>query len=171
VKRRKDSRAGYILLEATVAYVVLALALVSLLPLFILSIRANGASGRIAVAVHLSSELLEEISARRWDEKSGAPPRIVSAKSPLGLDPGDRSGDKSSFNDMDDFSGWSESPPQDPSGRPLPELSAYSRSVTVSFVDEAFKPSPSPTDFKKVTVCTGFSSSVPICLERVFFNR
>jgi hypothetical protein len=166
----KASR-GYILLEATIAYVVLSLALVSLLPLFILSIRANAATGRIATAVQLASELMEEVAARRWDQKTPVPPRIVPAGGQLGLDSGEAPADKRVFNDVDDFQGWSESPPQDPLGRPLPGLAGFSRDVAVSYVDAAFQPSTAPTDYKKVTVCARFPSSAPICLERVFTNR
>ncbi|MBI3552834.1 MAG: hypothetical protein HY077_09970 [Elusimicrobia bacterium] len=162
---------GYILLEASISYIVVSLALVSLLPLFILSIRANKTTENIAVATHLAVELMEEVGTRKWDQKTPNPPQVVAVKSALGPDTDEPPADKRSFNDIDDFHGWTESPPLDPVMRPLAGFERYSRDVAVSYVDPDLKPSSIPTDYKKVTVCARFPASVPVCLDKVFANR
>lgn len=162
---------GFILIEASISYIVLSLALIALVPLFILSLRANKASEKVAVATHLSQELLEEVRLHRWDQATPAPAVHIAAGGVLGLDAGENGADKRTFNDIDDFNGWSESPPQDPVMRPLPAFSTYSRAVTVRYLDASFAPSASQTDLKQVTVCTTALKMKPVCLDTILANR
>lgn len=53
----------------------------------------------------------------------------------LGIDPGEDSGNRENFNDVDDYNGWSASPPQDPSGTVLKGLEGWKRQVEVAWVD------------------------------------
>lgn len=162
---------GFILIEASISYVVLSLALVALVPMFILSLRANKASEKTAVAAHLAQELLEEVRLRRWDESTPAPAVHIAAGGSLGADAGENAADKRTFDDIDDFSGWSESPPADPVMRPLPDFSSYSRSVVVGYLDASFQASGSPTDLKQVTVCARAARMNPVCLDTILANR
>jgi hypothetical protein len=61
---------------------------------------------------------------------------------------------RSSFDDVDDYSGWSASPPQNRDGTSIPGLSGWRQSVTVDFVDQADLNNPwvSGTGVKRVTV-------------------
>lgn len=162
---------GFILIEVSITYIVLSLALVALVPMFILSLRANKASERAAVALHLSQELLEEVRLHRWDEATPTPSAHIAVGSAIGLDAGENALDKRTFDDIDDFNGWTESPPQDPVMRPLTAFSTYSRSVAVRYVDAAFQPAGSPTDLKQVTVCTAAPQMKPVCLDTIVSNR
>jgi MSHA pilin protein MshD len=162
---------GFILIEASISYIVLSLALVALVPMFILSLRANKASEKVAVAVHLSQELLEEVRLHRWDQATPTPSVHIAAGSALGLDGGESGADKRTFNDIDDFNGWTESPPMDPVMRPLTSFSTYSRSVTISYLNASFQTSGTPTDLKKVAVCTSAPKLIPVCLDTILANR
>ena len=166
---------GFILVEASVVYVILSLALVALLPLFILCFRATQNTSYIMTATQLSSELLEEVRLRKWDQRTSWPPQAVSSGSPhLGPDPGETPGDKRSFNDVDDFDGWAEKPPLGPAMEPMPfGFAAYSRSVKIEYVnpDNPDQPSSSPTDYKRATVCAQSKTSSPVCLQTLFTNR
>jgi len=53
----------------------------------------------------------------------------------LGLELGNLLGDKTTYDDIDDFQGWTESPPSDATGNPIGGLAAWRRSVTVEWVD------------------------------------
>lgn len=162
---------GFILVEASVTYVVLALALVALMPLFILSIRAAKNARRVAVATHLSVELLEEVRLRRFDEATPTPSAAIATPGALGLDAGETAADKAGFDDIDDFNGWSEAPPKDPVGRVLGAFPSYSRSVTVRYVSSDLSVSGSPTGYKQVTACTLAPSMKPVCLDTLVTNR
>ena len=162
---------GFILIEASISYIVLSLALVALVPMFLLSLRANKASEKVAVATHLSQELLEEVRLHRWDEATPAPSVHIAAGSALGVDAGENASDKRTFDDIDDFNGWAEAPPQDPVMRPLTAFSTYSRSVTVRYLNSSFQTSGSPTDLKQVTVCTAAPKMNPVCLDTILSNR
>ncbi len=172
---RLDSRFrgndGFILVEASVAYMVLSLALVSLLPLFILSIRANKYTEIVKVSTQLSVELLEEIRLRRWDEGTPLRAKVIPSGAALGLDADEISGDKRTFDDIDDFNGWTESAVVDPVMRPIPEFAAYNRSVEVTYVDANMKPVQEPTDFKQVRVCAKGRERDPLCIGTLFTNR
>ena len=165
------SRGGFILLEASLTTIVLSLALVALVPLFILSIRANKNMERIKVASQLSVEILEEVRLRRWDEKTPLTRKAIFARSAISLDQGESGSDKRTFDDIDDFNGWTESAVLDPVMRPLAEFSGYSRSATVAYVNADMTPASAPTAYKQVTVCTQTPKMTPVCLNSLFTDR
>lgn len=162
---------GFILVEASIAYIVLALALVSLMPLFILSVRANKNAEQVAVSTHLASELIEEVRMRRFDEATPRPTRPIETPSALGPDAGESSADKKTFDDVDDFNGWQEAVPQDPLGRPLTQFRGYARNVAVAYVNSALNTVAGPAARKRVTVCTTSPKMKPVCLDTLFSNR
>lgn len=77
-----------------------------------------------AVATELADDLLGCITTFPY----------ASTGSILGLELDDLLGDKTSYDDVDDFDGWSESPPQDTTGTPLAGFTGWSRSVQVRWV-------------------------------------
>ena len=158
-------------MEASLTTLVLSLALVALVPLFILSIRANKNMERIKVASQLSVELLEEIRLHRWDEQTPLARKALFVGSEVHLDKGESGSDKRTFDDIDDFNGWTESAPFDPVMRPLAEFAAYSRSVTVMYVNDDMTPASAPTAYKQVTVCTQAPKMIPVCLNSLFTDR
>jgi hypothetical protein len=52
----------------------------------------------------------------------------------FGLETGESTGNRSLFNDVDDYNSWSESPPVDKSGTALPGYTGWTRQVGVSWV-------------------------------------
>lgn len=160
---------GFILVEVTVAYVLLAFALVALMPVFVLAIRTGTKTEELQTATYLSTELLEEIRLRRWDELTPASPVHISAPSPLGPDAGET--DKSRFDDVDDFNGWTEAGALDPMGAALPDFKSYTRTAAVSYVDANMNASVAATDYKMVTVCTSMPQMSPVCLNSLLTNR
>jgi len=69
--------AGFILVEATLAGAIIGFALVALGPIFVLSIKANKIAEQTKVATQLSSELMEEIRLRRWDDLTPLSPQVI----------------------------------------------------------------------------------------------
>jgi len=170
--RERSDRRGFLLVEVAVAYLILTVALIALLPVFVLAIKAGKSTEQLQTATYLSQELMEEIRMRKWDQNSTSSPSHVTAPSTtLGPDAGET--DKTKFNDIGDFSGLTENPPKDPLNNPLTAFSAYTRTVTVNYVDSnmVVVSTPSTSDYKQVKVCTSTSRMSGICLTTLFTNR
>jgi hypothetical protein len=168
-------RAGYILVEVSISYLILALAITALVPAFILTLKANKNTEKIVVAANLSRELLEEIRVRRYDENTSViSPLYISTGTAVGLDAGETAADKTTFDDIDDFDGWVENGAQDPGGNALPDFSAYTRTATVKYVVySTWAVSGSTTDYKMVTACTTTAglSAAGTCVNTIVANR
>jgi type II secretory pathway pseudopilin PulG len=164
---------GYLLVEVSIAYMILALAIAALVPTFILAIKATKNTEKIQVAMDLSTELLEEVRMRRWDETTETPAAYTSSPSTLGPDTGETATDKTYFDDVDDFNGWTEKGAKDPLNRTLNNFKAYDRSVVVSYANAFLVALSTPTtsDYKRVTVCTETYNLKPVCLYTVVTNR
>lgn len=167
---RLDCR-GFVLLDSTVASVILSFVMVSSISLFILSVRANTNSERSTMAAQLAVALLEEVQIRKWDEKTPIPSEAIKDGSgTLGPDPGEDPADKRTFNDLDDFAGWVESPPRDPMMTSLTQFATYSSSVAVQYVNSSLVPS-GRSDYKKISVCTWSPKLKSVCLYTIRTNR
>lgn len=165
-------RPGFILMEAVVTFLILSVAIVALIPLFSMAIKSNRKSEQTLVAVHLAQELMEEIKLRKWDQ--GTPsrmPGLIAAPGRLGVEAFEDKADKATFDDIDDFDGWTEDPPKDPIMRPLSDFNGYQRTAAVKYVGADFTPSVVPTDFKQATVCVKYQNAIQTCLERIFTNH
>jgi type II secretory pathway pseudopilin PulG len=55
----------------------------------------------------------------------------------IGLGSGEVAGVKTTYNDVDDYDGYSESPPKYPDGTTMPNLTGWKRSVEVDWVNPA----------------------------------
>lgn len=164
--------AGFILIEATVVYFLAAVVVVSVASVYLLAHKAGKRTQDTLLAAQLAAELLEEVRLRRFDETTPAarPGYPAYALSALGPDAGESAADKRTFDDVDDFQGWSESPPQDPVLRAVAGLSGWQRTVSVGYVTAALAASGSPTDYKRVTVCAQRGVAAA-CLDWLAVNR
>lgn len=162
---------GAILVEVSITYVILALALAALVPTFILSLKANKNTEKIQTAGVLAAGLMEEVTLRKWDETISSSTYTSSPSATLGADAGETAGTKTTYDDIDDFNGYSESPVMDPMGGAVAGLSGYTRSVTVTYVDSDLAASGTTTDRKQVTVCATPSKMAAVCVNTVMANR
>jgi hypothetical protein len=128
-KPRGHGRRGISLLECTVASSIMAVLVVA-------GIRSAGAAGVVVFAasqrstgMSLALSLLAEIERHPYEDPQGG--------ATIGINGGENAGDKTTFDDIDDFHGWSESPPQSSGGVPMIEHTGWTRSVSVHFVDPA----------------------------------
>lgn len=165
------SRGGFVLVEVTIAYVLLVFALVSLVPVFIVAVRAGANTEQLQAATYLSTELLEEIRLRRWDERTPSGAGHIPVPSPLGVDGTESAADKRGFDDVDDFNGWTEPAVVDPVMRGLPQFRSYRRTATVAYVDATLAVSAPVTDYKMITVCTRTAGIAPSCMSTLVTNR
>jgi len=96
----------------------------------------------------LAQDLLSEILQQDYEDPSAG-------AGSFGLEPGEAgSGDRSLFDDVDDYDGWSDSPPRQKDGAVLTGFSGWERSVAVRWVPPGNigAVQPSDTGVKQVTV-------------------
>jgi len=118
---------GFTLVEATLSLVIVSIMLVASLALFGSFARASRARSDQTRAMLLAQQLMGEIVQYPYSDPNGS-----SNPNVLAPDAGET---RSTFNDVGDFNGWSESPPVDRSGVALAGFTGWKRSVAVSFVD------------------------------------
>jgi PKD repeat protein len=121
--------------------------------LLVAALNSAGSSMRMTQGVddrgraqRLAGDLMNEILLQAYVEPDGA----VS----LGLDAGENTGNRSLFDDVDDYTSWSASPPTDRSGSALAGLTGWTHSATVGWADATTLASTVSTNtgLKKITV-------------------
>jgi len=111
----------------------------------------------LSKATTLANGLMEEMKALKWDELDSG----VSAY--LGTDTGETA-DKTTFDDIDDYNNYIESPPLYPDGTILAGFDKYSRQVTVNYVDSDLAITANTTTRKTISIEVIRSSS---CIYRI----
>jgi hypothetical protein len=98
-------------------------------------------------ATALAFDLAAEVCQARFEDPEE--PSTV-----LGRESGESASDRRTFDDVDDYNGWTEEPAQARDGSELADASSYRRSVTVEYVDpnQPDVVSGAATDLKRVTV-------------------
>jgi hypothetical protein len=146
------------LVEVVIAMAVLGIVLVSLLQGAATSVGMQRTTLERVHATLLARELAESVCALPYKEGAA-----------IGIDVGEVAGDKATFDDLDDFHAWSESPPQRPDGTAMPGFDAWTREVTVDFVDPSDPAAAAGGDqgAKLVRVRVSRDSELVATLERV----
>ncbi len=124
------ARAGFSLVESMLALVLASGAMVAALGLIGASAKSEAFAERRAIGQTLAAELLWEVSSASFEE-----PGVVGSFGPAGAEVGATS--REQLNDVDDFNGWSESPPKDRDGASRTDLEGWTRRVTVERVSLA----------------------------------
>lgn len=120
---------GFTLVESVMSMLIVSILLVA-------AVRATGASGLVqyktaekTAARLLADGLMSDITALPYEDPIVTPL--------FGVEAGETSTSKANYDDIDDFNGWTESPPQDKDGNTIPNFSTWSRSVVVERVNSA----------------------------------
>ncbi len=120
-------RRGFTLVEAVVSVLIVAVMLVAALNTF-------GGVGRAALVQHGS----RSADALRWEmltEVLQVPYEDFDEPGEWGLEAGESATPRSGFDDVDDYDGWSASPPQSRDGAPLADYRGWTRKVGVINVE------------------------------------
>ncbi len=125
MERRRQS--GFSLVEAAIA-----VALVGVTAVGALTAAANSATRRSDVAARaqaavLAEELAGEVAGLAYED-----PQVGS--STLGPDAGETAVNRSRFDDVDDYNGWTEKGPTDKAGAAISGAESFTRTVTVQWV-------------------------------------
>lgn len=151
------ARAGFIILETAVVYIVVSYTVVVMATVYILVMKALPTLEQTEVEASLAHELMEEVQQRSWNLATNAP--LGYPMSAVSISSSAATG-KAAITTIPQFNKWTESPPQDPAGNALSGFAGYSRSVSVSYVNgTTFAASASPTSYMLVTVCAAYTKT------------
>lgn len=139
-------RRGFNLLEVTISTLLVGILLVGSMNTTGSLIRRHGVRAQSDVKLALAHDLLSEVQQAAFEDPEGG--------MGFGVDWGESSGERSDFDDVDDYHKWNESAIEDRSGQALSGYAGYSRSVTVEPVriDDPSVVSSSSMDLKRITV-------------------
>lgn len=119
-------RRGFSLIEATISIVIVSIMLVSALSLVGAARLAESRTTDRAVGMGLAEDLLAEILEQPWIDI--AP---TDGESHLGRENGEDDATRADFDDVDDYAGWTASPPETAGGTDLPDLDGWTRKAFV----------------------------------------
>jgi type II secretory pathway pseudopilin PulG len=148
-------RLGIGLVEAAVATVIVGIMLVSALATFDATIRARKVTTDQTEAAALASLLMNEILSRRYEEPVDP---IVFGREGAEALPG-----RADWDDVDDYHGFSQSPPADANGIELPGKVKWTWQASVALADPADpnRAAGSDVGLKRITVTVTDPKGVP----------
>ncbi len=146
------SRRGFTLVEAAICIVLVGVMLVAALSTVGAArlgerVMTNRSQGQL-----LAQALIAEILSQAYEEPEIAPQFGTEG-------PENAPGDRSLWDDVDDYDGWSSSPPEYKDGTPMSVVPGWDRSVSVQWVtpSDLTQVSGSPTGVKRITVTASFN--------------
>ena len=143
---RKSRRPGFALAETAISVLLVGLLMVAALRSLAASKRREADTVERLLGQQLAGALMNEILLQVYAEPVDAPV--------FGPEPGESNGNRSLFDDVDDYAGWSSSPPNDRSGVAVPGYTGWTRSATVQWADPITlaATAATKTGLKRVTV-------------------
>ncbi len=157
--RRFRSAAGFTMVEVVLATLLVSLTLVAALNAVG---AARAAETRIAEhgkALHAAHQLMAEILQQEYADPLYGPGSV-------GVGSDEDTGNRSLFDDVDDYDNWTATPPQQRDGTPVPGLEGYAESVQVKWVQAADRVSTSngETGVKRIVVSVTHSERLVVTL-------
>jgi hypothetical protein len=154
---------GFTLVEATMSTLIVSI-------LIVCAVRVAGANGvaqyktaERGTARFLADGLLNDISCLPYEDPNVTPL--------FGLESGETSASKANYDDIDDFDGWSESPPQYRDGSQIPNETSWRRTVKVERVSPSdLSVQSTETGAKRITV-TVLHNNVTVISRAVIRTR
>ncbi|TAN60802.1 prepilin-type N-terminal cleavage/methylation domain-containing protein [bacterium] len=150
------SNKGLTIIELVVVIVVLGLAIPPLLTMWANVAWRSAASELLADSAFYAQQLMEEIKSKDFVDPDD--PNNTN----LGVNSGESSNDRTTFDDVDDFAGCADASVTTPAA-------GYTRSTAVDYVNlsgSAWQMSGSPTDYKRIviTVSRSGGAAIPVSL-------
>ena len=151
---------GLSLIEVTISIVVVGVMMTAALSTLSSVSLTRYVDANSQVARVLADELMAEILSKEYEDPDLAP-------GSFGITEGEAAtGDRSLFDDVDDYDGWSASPPETSQGVDIPDRSGWTRSVEVVYVSPLCPTYESGADWgaKRVTVTVELNDNEMISL-------
>ncbi len=122
---RTSRRPGFSMIEAVICIGLIGIALVAAMRTVGASARAQTITQRQAIGTMLAQDLMAEILAQEYEEPEGYTLLLTEIN--------DVPGQRSTYDDVDDYDGWSNSPPKDRSNVSLTDYTGWRRTVEVKY--------------------------------------
>ena len=137
---------GFTLVEAVMSILIVGLMLVAALNTVGASKVTQARNAEQAIGPMLAHDLMSEILSQAYEEP------IDSVG--FGLESGETSWSRDAYDDVDDYNGWVTSPPEDKSNVDIPDLTGWSREVSVAWASsvDPMTTSGTATGIKRITV-------------------
>jgi type II secretory pathway pseudopilin PulG len=123
MKTRNTLRRALSLIEVVASTMIVGMMCVAALNSLGAATRSSESTGNRAVAMGLADELMSEILQSAYEDPNQTPV--------LGRESGEPASPRSAFDDLDDFDGWSQSPPQYRDGTVMPNRTDWRHNVEV----------------------------------------
>jgi len=158
------ARRGFTMAEAAVAMVIVSVLLVAALRAVSASALTQYKAAERATGLALARGLMAEIVALYYQEPSGTPA--------FGRETGETATNRSNYDDVDDYNGWNQSPPQDKGGAVIPGLTGWTQIVSVAWVqwNDTTVTSSTETGVKRITVTIQHNSRTVATLTGIRTN-
>lgn len=143
---RPSDQQGFTLVEAVISMVILSVMVVMALHTLGSSARSRQIQATLSKGPALAGQLMTEVLQSAYEE----PNEPVN----FGPEASETGPDRGGYDDVDDYHGWSASPPQDKAGAAMSNLTGWQRSVTVQYADPNNPTATAPDDrgLKRITV-------------------
>ena len=122
-------RRGFTLVEAVISVLIVGTMLVAALSAVGAGRKAQSSAGQTSRGLALAESMMAEILQRPYQDPD--------APGALGAEAGEATATRLDFDDVDDYAGWSASPPTNRDGSPIPWAQGYTRRVAVEWVQVA----------------------------------
>ena len=139
-RRRSRTRRGVTLVEAVISVVIVGVMFAAAVSTVVATKLAERVMTNRRQGQLLAQALMAEIVIQDYEEPVGDPPIF-------GRESGESGGARDFWDDVDDYAGWSSSPPESKGGIPMDGLADWRRSVDVVWVN--------PTNLNQVGANTG----------------
>jgi type II secretory pathway pseudopilin PulG len=125
-RQLQHQRSALSLFEVVASTMIVGLMAVAALQTLGAATRSADSLGNRAVALGLADELMSEILQTAYNDPNQTPT--------FGRETGETAGLRSAFDDVDDYNGYSQSPPKYRDGTTIPDRTNWSQKVTVAYV-------------------------------------
>jgi PKD repeat protein len=146
LRRTRSDRAAFTLVETSIAVLLTGLLMVAALRSAAASKRRESGTSDQVRSQQLATDLMNEILRQAYQEPDDSPV--------FGPEAGETNGNRTLFDDVDDYIGWTSMPPANRNGVVLPGFTSWTRSANVIWADPSTlgTTTKSDTGLKKITV-------------------
>lgn len=157
VRYSRRHRRGFTLMESMISVILVGVLMIAALQALGASHRRENTSVDRILAQQIVGAMTNEILLQAYQD-----PDLMQA-SEIGLESGEKTGNRSLFDDVDDYAGWNASPPRDRNGVAIPGFSNWTQSADVQWADPVTLRSTSTrfTGLKRISV-TASKAGKPI---------
>ncbi len=158
---------GFTLIEMNLLVIIIGVFALGLMSLSTLTTKGLAEVKVKNKANSLAVAMIEEIKCRKWDELTAPLKSTV-----MGVNTGEVASNKLTFDDIDDFSGYSEAQPLYRDGTPMTGYDGFSINVdTVCYVDALLNYSATPTPRKKIAITVNKNGIAKVTLNTIVSQK